>query len=126
MEYQNLITSTVNNFSLNKEQECTFQIISNHAICSNSEQLRMYTGGMGGTGKSQVIKALLQFSTARNEAHCFIIAPTGTAVALLGGSTYHSMFDINDKSSTSKVGHVKAKLEGVEYVFFNEVLMLSA
>jgi PIF1-like helicase len=48
------------------------------------------------------------------------------AAALLGGSTYHSMFGINDRSGTSKVGHIKAKLEGAEYVFFDEVSMLSA
>ena len=87
----------------------------------------MYIGGMGGTGKSQVIKALSQFFMTRNEAHRFIIvAPTGTAAALLGGSTYHSMFGINDRGGTNKVGHIKAKLKGAEYVFFDEVSMLSA
>ena len=55
-----------------------------------------------------------------------VVAPTGTAAALLGGSTYHSMFSINDRSGTNKVGHIKAKLTGAEYVFFDEVSMLSA
>ena len=87
----------------------------------------MYIGGMGGTGKTQVIKALSQFFTARNEAHRFIIvAPTGTAAALLGGSTYHSMFGINDRNGINKVGHIKERLRGAEYVFFDEVSMLSA
>jgi hypothetical protein len=87
----------------------------------------MYLGGIGGTGKTQVIKALSSFFTARNEAHHFIIvAPTGTAAALLGGSTYHSMFGINERSSGCRLGNIKAKLEGVEYVFFDEVSMLSA
>ena len=84
---------------------------------------------MGRTGKTQVIKALSHFFTSRNEAHCFIIvAPTGTAAALLGGSTYHSMFGINDKSGTSctGIGHMKEKLAGVQYIFFDEVSMLSA
>ena len=122
----NLIDTTVKDFSLNKEQERAFRIIANHAISPNPEQLRMYLGGMGGTGKSQIIKALSQFFTGRNEAHRFItVAPTGTAAALLGGSTYHSMFGINERSM-KKVGHIKAKLEGTEYVFFDEVSMLSA
>ena len=87
----------------------------------------MYLGGMGGTGRSQVIKALSYFFKGRKEAHRFIIvAPTGTAAALLGGSTYHSMFGINERMNTSKIGHIKAKLSGVEYVFFDEVSMLSA
>jgi hypothetical protein len=104
-----------------------FRIIANHAVCQNPEQLCMYVGGMGGTGKSQVIKALSHFFLLRKEAHRFIIvAPTGSAAALLGGSTYHSMFGINERMSSSKNGHVKAKLSGVEYVFFDEVSMLSA
>jgi hypothetical protein len=36
------------------------------------------------------------------------------------------MFGINDRMSSNKIGHVKAKLNGVEYVFFDEVSMLSA
>ena len=122
-----LIDSTVKEFSLNGEQERAFRIIANHAISLDHDQLRMYLGGMGGTGKSQVIRALSRFFTARNEAHRFIIvAPTGTAAAILGGSTYHSMFGINERSSGRRLGHIKAKLEGVEYVFFDEVSMLSA
>ena len=122
-----LIDSTVEDFTLNKEQERAFRIITNHAISNNSEQLQMYLGGMGGTGKSQVIKALSHFFTSRNEAHRFIIvAPTGTAAALLGGSTYHSMFGINDKSGTGRISHVKEKMAGVQYIFFDEVSMLSA
>ena len=122
-----LISSIVKDFTLNGEQERTFRIIANHAISSNPEQLWMYIGSMGGTGKTQVIKALLQFFMARNEAHCFIIvALTGTAAALLGGSTYHSMFSINNRSGGNKVGCIKARLNGAEYIFFNEVSMLSA
>ena len=122
-----LIDFTVKDFSLNKEQERAFRIITNHAISLDHDQLRMYLGGMGGTGKSQVIKALSQFFTARNGAHHFVIvAPTGTAAALLSGSTYHSMFGINERSGGCRLGNIKAKLEGVEYVFFDEVSMLSA
>ena len=70
----------------------------------------MYLGGMGGTGRSQVIKALSYFFKGRKEAHRFIIvAPTGTAAALLGGSTYHSMFGINERMNTSKIGHIKVE-----------------
>ncbi|KIJ93227.1 hypothetical protein K443DRAFT_47552, partial [Laccaria amethystina LaAM-08-1] len=55
---QKVIDSVVQEFSLNEEQERAFRIIStvaNHATIKKSEQLKMYLGGMGGTGKSQVI-----------------------------------------------------------------------
>ena len=59
----------------------------------------MYISGMEGTGKSQVIKALTSFFERQNESHHIIItAPTGTAVALVGGSTYHSILGINNES----------------------------
>ena len=88
---QNIIDSTVTNFSLNTEQERAFHIIANHASTEKPEQLIMYIGGMAGTGKSRVIKALTAFFERWNESHCIVItAPTGTAVALVEGSTYIS------------------------------------
>jgi len=126
-EHKVQIDETVTKFELNKEQERAFRIIANHCISPHADQLKMYLGGMGGTGKSRVLEALSDFFSLRKEAHRFIIvAPTGTAAALLGGSTYHSMFGINDFNSKSQQSQVKAKLAGVEYVFFDEVSMLSA
>ena len=123
-----LVDCTIMEFSLNREQEHAFRIVVNHASSPNHNQLQMYLGGMGGTGKLQVIKALSHFFSARKEAHQFVIvAPTGMAAALLGGSTYHSMFGINDRnvSGGSRLAQIKANLEGVEYVFVDEVSMLS-
>ena len=121
------VSSMIAKYSLNSEQERAFRIIANHAISPNPDQLRMNLAGMGGTGKSQVLKALAHFFSERNEAHRFVVvAPTGTAAALLGGSTYHSMFGINERMSENRLGVIKARLMGVDYVFFDEVSMLSA
>jgi Helitron helicase-like domain at N-terminus/PIF1-like helicase len=126
-EHANKIDETVLKFELNKEQERAFRIVANHSVSPHQDQLKMYLGGMGGTGKSRVLAALSHFFTLQKEAHRFVIvAPTGSAAALLGGSTYHSMFGINDFNSNSQLSQVKANLAGVEYVFFDEVSMLSA
>ena len=86
----------------------------------------MYLAGMGGMRKTQVIKALSRFFTQRNEAHRFVIvAPTGMVAVLLKGSTYHLTFGINDRRGIGRSSHVKENLKGVEYVFSNEVSMLS-
>ena len=99
---QKLIDSIIIKFTLNTEQERAFRIVANHAISFQVEQLKMYLGGMSGTGKSQVIKSLNYFFEQRNEAHCMVIlGPTGTSAALLGGSTYHSYLDINGNRKTS-------------------------
>jgi len=48
-------------FLLNEEQERAYNIISQHVISTTSTKLLMYLGEMGGTGKSQVIKAIVHF-----------------------------------------------------------------
>ena len=126
-EFQFQIEDSVEKYSLNEEQERAFRIVANHAVSPCSEQLKMYIGGMGGTGKSQVLKALSHFFAVRNEAHRFVVvAPTGNAAALLGGSTYHSMFGINEYSGSSIFSQVRGRILGVDYVFLDEVSMLSA
>ena len=48
-------------FQLNKEQNCAFHIVANHACTTDLDQLKMNIMGMAGTGKSQVLKAFVQF-----------------------------------------------------------------
>ena len=85
-----IISNTIVIFSLNGEQKRAFHIISNHASETCPEQLKIYLGGMGGTGRTWVIKALISMFDHRQENHRFIVlAPTGTAAALLNGSTSH-------------------------------------
>ena len=122
--------SICDDFSLNEEQDHAFCIVANHIVLPNSDPLKMYIGGMGGTGKSQVLNAISKFLEKRNEAYCFIIvAPTGTAAALLSSSTYHSVFGINDISSDAQSSktliQVQTRLQGVDYIFLDEVSMLS-
>jgi hypothetical protein len=128
---QKFIDDTVTEFNLNTEQERAFRIVANHATLKPSNKLRMYLGGMGGTGKSQVIKALMHFFDQRNEMHRFlVVAPTGSAAALLNGSTYHSVLGINDNldksaNAAKSLAQVRSKLDGVDYTFLDEVSMLA-
>ena len=87
-----LMDKIVEDFTLNEEQERAFRIIANHStLGAMADPLRMYIGGMAGTGKSQVIKALIKFFEGRGKSYAFLIlAPTGSAASLVGGSTYHS------------------------------------
>ena len=124
---QNIIDNTISDFLLNTEQERAFCIIANHASTQKPEQLIMYIGGIAGMGKSQVIKTLIAFFERQNESHRLIVmAPTGTAAALVGGSTYHSILGINDKCATNiSTAKVRTRLDGVDDMFLDEVSMLS-
>ena len=122
------ILNIINNFKLNEEQERAFRIISNHISNNFLFKLRMYIGGMGGTGKSQVLKAIMELFKQRNELYRFlVVAPTGNAAALIQGSTYHSAFGINDitEATMTNLANVKSNIQGVEYIFLDEVSMLS-
>jgi hypothetical protein len=131
-----IISKIILEYSLNKEQKRAFHIIANHASETCPEQLKMHLGGMGGTGKSQVIKALISMFDQRHENHRFIVlAPTGTAAALLNGSTYHSILGIrlsNDRNEeeslrneNSIVKEIQERLQGVDYIFIDEISMIA-
>ena len=134
-----LKTRVISKFSLNKEQARAFSILADHASSPQLMPLRMYLGGMGGTGKSQVIRAMVFFFQERNEAYRFIVlGPTGTVAALLNGSTYHSVFKIprDTKSKNqddidgivaegSSLAAVNERLQGVDYIFLDEISMVS-
>ncbi|KZP10042.1 hypothetical protein FIBSPDRAFT_759028, partial [Athelia psychrophila] len=126
---RDLISDLIFVGELNAEQERAFRIIANHASCTNPERLQMHLGGMGGTGKSRVIQSLVTFFEARGEAHRFVVvAPTGAAAALLSGSMYHSVLNINDRKAYDSLksdAEVQAKLAVVEYFFMDETSMIS-
>ncbi|KIK52760.1 hypothetical protein GYMLUDRAFT_103044, partial [Collybiopsis luxurians FD-317 M1] len=117
--------------ALNQEQKRAFHIIANHASLPKQKQLLMYLGGMGGTGKSRVVSTVMTFFREREEGARFkVVAPTGSAAALLGGSTYHSAIGINDRLDDANISQatlskIKENFIGVQYIFVDEVSMLS-
>ncbi|KAF5381447.1 hypothetical protein D9757_009020 [Collybiopsis confluens] len=123
-----LTLEIIQDFSLNDEQERAFRLVCHHCSSACSDPLLMYIGGMGGTGKSQVIKALLQFFKAQNRAYAIVTsAPTGNAASLLGGSTYHFLLGINgriEETPRSTMSEICSRLEGVEYLVLDEVSMV--
>jgi hypothetical protein len=54
-----VVDSVVTDFKLNGEQERAFRLVANHVIAEDPDQLNMHLGGVGGTGKSQVIRVLI-------------------------------------------------------------------
>lgn len=120
-------------FVLNEEQERAFRIICMHLRLDtkklDNSTLRMYLGGIGGTGKSEVIKAVITYLEARNEGHRYIVlAPTGSAACLVDGSTYHSALGLNTRTNTSNAkaqGELKDKFAFIDVIFVDEVSMLS-
>jgi len=129
----NILNAVIQQFNLNREQERAFHIVANLATIDNPTQLKMYLGSMGGTGKSQVLKApsLIDFFNERNKSHhIMILAPTGSAAALLNGSTYHSVLGIGSEGNRTRneqtsQRNVRERLDGVDYIFLDEISMVA-
>ncbi|KAJ7149841.1 hypothetical protein C8R43DRAFT_887668, partial [Mycena crocata] len=139
-ENEDLVAKICQDFSLNTEQERAFRIVADHAASTEPvAPLKMYLGGMGGSGKSVVFKAIITFFVARKEEYRFVVlGPTGSTAALLNGSTYHSVFRIPRESKSknqddvdglpndaASMAMVNERLQGVEYVLLDEVSMVS-
>ena len=98
------VDSIANKFTLNYLQRAAFLLVAdafNLELQSPLEPvgdqtpLRLYVGGPGGTGKSQIVKAILAlFAAHARQAWIATTAPTGTAASAIKGSTIHSVFSI--------------------------------
>ncbi|EPT05108.1 hypothetical protein FOMPIDRAFT_1107743, partial [Fomitopsis schrenkii] len=86
-----LMHNITSQFTLNDEQLLAFGLIARHLHHHEKKPLRMYLGGIGGTGKSTVVRAVCTLLTSRGERYRFLVlAPTGSAACNVDGQTYHS------------------------------------
>ena len=129
IEHQVSIDTIIEEFTLNTEQARAFRIISEHSLNKNNEQLKMYLGGAGGTGKSRVINALREFFIRCGQKRRFRLASyTGVAAKNISGMTIHSALGLNQRKKgnhTSKTNNdLQAMWEGVDYFFIDEISMI--
>ncbi|KAG1797586.1 hypothetical protein EV424DRAFT_1333331, partial [Suillus variegatus] len=83
-------------YGLNTEQARTFSLIAGHSLARNSDPLRMFLGGPGGTGKSRVIAAISDFFSRRGETRHFRLTSfMGVAARNIAGMTLHSALSLN-------------------------------
>lgn len=122
-----VVREVIEEFGLasNPEQCRAFEIVARH-VCYGGKQLLMYIGGVGGTGKSHVVNAILRLFhrlCRRGEIH--VSAPTGAAAILIGGYTIHSLVSLPQREGVNLQELVKMWL-GVKYVIIDEVSMVGA
>lgn len=125
-----LIASIIADFNLadNSEQLRAFKIIANKVLSTSQEQLLLYVSGVGGTGKSHVIKAIVAlFSRLERREELFLAAPTGIAAVLIGGQTLHSLVMMcpNERASVDKT-RLTANFRYASTIVVDEVSMIDA
>lgn len=116
-------------YGLNEDQRRAYGLTCRDILYPTMDRLRLILTGMAGTGKSRVIKALIALLAGRDERHRFVVmAPTGSAAALVHGSTYHSVlaFGHDNKDITDAVrARLRKQLQGVDLFFLDEMSMIS-
>jgi hypothetical protein len=122
------LNSIITKFTLNTEQTHAFSMIAHHTFTDKPSQLRMFLGGAGGTGKSQVINALRTFFESKGQQRRFRLASfTGVAAHNIKGMTLHAALGLNQQrkgSSAKVIQEVIAMWRGVDYLFIDEVSMI--
>lgn len=111
-------------FKLNAKQTAAFIIIADVFMAelrcidpadrSRPKQLRMFVGGPGGTGKSEIILALQCLFERNGKSHWLkSSAPTGTASNKINGSTIFSLFGISWRAAKSRTPSADDDVESI-------------
>jgi hypothetical protein len=98
-------------FTLNRRQSIALRLICRQLdrVCRDERgtpQLCQYIGGEGGTGKSRIIKAVIELFASKRISHRLLVTATsGAAAARINGVTIHSA--CNFSKDISRVGSHK-------------------
>lgn len=94
---ESLVQRVANKWTLNKEQRQAFEIVAWHTLQDRPEQLLMYLGGPGGTGKLRVVNSSHDSYEERQQTCRFRLAAyTGVAARNIGGATLHTLLQMNE------------------------------
>jgi hypothetical protein len=94
-----VLDAVANEFPLNRKQRLVAKRIIQGALTwkdypydsAKRDQLLMYIAGEGGTGKSQIIKAIVAgLRILKRDHEIILLAPTGAAADNIGGNTIHT------------------------------------
>ena len=109
------LNEIIQQFSFNKEQQRAFTIVAEHSLQHKPQQLRMFLGEPGGTGKSQVINGLHSFFQMKKQDRRFRLASfTEVAAHNIKGMTLHAALGLNQqrKGSSARVTRINCHVAG--------------
>ncbi|PPQ71220.1 hypothetical protein CVT26_010999 [Gymnopilus dilepis] len=123
------IQSVVDEMNLkgNDEQMAAFMTVARHAVDRSAEQLLMYVAGVGGTGKSHVIRSIVRLFDRLDRSHELVLgAPTGIAAVLIDGQTLHSLIFATPNSKSRDIAALTRLWMPIKYLIVDEVSMVGA
>jgi ATP-dependent DNA helicase PIF1 len=103
------------------------RIIGEHFIRGEVKQLLMFITGIGGSGKSHVIRATVElFRRCGAPEKLTLSAPTGSAAVLIDGYTIHALTFLPKREAPVKQHDLEYIWRTVEYLILDEASLLSA
>ena len=99
-----------------------------HPVPINSvrDQFLLYLGGIGGVGKTHLIKALMfGLSIIQKHDDVLLTASTGAAAANIGGATYHSALGYGKNASQPVRQATRSRLSHKKIFILDEISMVS-
>ena len=87
---ENDLTQNIN--LLNEDQKRVFNKVTD--ALQNKQKLRMFVSGSGGTGKSFLIRTIVQWNKIKRNKLVAVMAPTGISALNIDGSTAHRLLHL--------------------------------
>jgi PIF1-like helicase len=126
---ESLVSLIKSHYQLNRKQILVIQALFDrvlHPIHINTadDQFLLYLGGVGGVGKTYLIKAFLfGLSILGRLDEVLLTASTGAAAANVGGSTYHSSLALYGNQPVRPA--TKLRLAHKKFFVLDEISMVS-
>lgn len=125
-----MFQSVIKKFMLNIEQMTCLWLVFSQLVFESNKQLLCSVSGEAGTGKSQVIKAIVHLLDIMGFSKKLkVCASTGSAASKLSGQTIHSLLGLRVSILSKCSAKFKELLEDicqVRYIIIDEVSMISA
>ncbi len=117
----------MSNIPLENLDECQKKALE---IVKNEPHRNLFIQGQAGTGKSTLIKSIKEELKSKNRL-CAVVAPSGIAAELIGGTTIHSLFklgahDYFPLNIVEKYQQYQDIVKHIDTLIIDEVSMLRA
>jgi hypothetical protein len=128
---ENLQALIVTQYPLNQKQGMIIRALFLrilHPIRINSarDQFLLYLGGVGGVGKTHLIKAFMfGLSIMRRHDDVLLTASTGAAAANVNGATYHSALGFGNNGNQPVRQATRSRLSHKKIFILDETSMVS-
>ena len=127
----NLLAMITSQYPLNQKQRViiralVLRVLHPVQIRSVRDQFLLYLGGIGGVGKTHLIKALMfGLSIIQKHDDVLLTASTGAAAANIGGATYHSALGYGKNASQPVRQATRSRLSHKKIFILDEISMVS-